>query len=119
LMSKIGGNVYSIELDPKRAAEAKKVLEKLGYNKIHLRAGDGFDGWQEAAPFDAIIFACTPDDFPPRLVEQLKEGGRMILSLGKLYGPQTLIFAYKENGEIKTRPLADIKAPPMRGKIAK
>jgi len=119
LMTEIGGDVYSIELDPKRAEKAEKVLRQLGYNKINLRAGDGFDGWSDAAPFDAIIFACTPDDFPPKLVEQLKEGGRMILSLGKLYGPQTLIFAWKENGKMKTRPLADIKAPPMRGKISK
>ena len=117
VMEEMGADVYSIELIPELGEAAKERLLKLGYKNIHLKVGDGFYGWEEASPFDAIIFACTPDDFPPRLVEQLREGGRMVLSLGKMYGPQTLIFAWKENGKMKTRPLADIKLPPMRGKI--
>lgn len=117
LMSEMGAKVYTIELVPEIAKKAGERFEKLGYKDINLRAGDGFYGWEEVAPFDAIVFACTPDDFPPRLVNQLREGGRMVLSLGKLYGPQTLVYAYKENGKMEIRPLADIKSPPMRGKI--
>lgn len=117
VMSLIGAEVYSVEYVPEIGVAARERLEELGYKDVHLRIGDGYDGWKEAAPFDAMVFAPAPDEFPPKLVEQLKEGGRMVLSLGKLYGPQTLVYAWKEGGKMKVRPLADIKSPPMRGKI--
>lgn len=117
VLAEMGAEVYTVELVPELGKKAAERLDKLGYKNVHTKVGDAFFGWEEYAPFDAMIFAPAPNDFPPRLVEQLKEGGRMALSLGKLYGAQTLVYAWKENGKMKTRPLADIKSAPMRGKI--
>lgn len=117
LLSEMGAKVYTIELIDKLAAEAKKRFDEMGYKNIHAICGDGFDGWPNESPFDAIIFACTPDEIPPKLIPQLKEGGRMVLSLGEMYDKQELIYVWKENGQINSRPLGEVRFPPMRGKI--
>jgi protein-L-isoaspartate(D-aspartate) O-methyltransferase len=90
--------VYSIELVPELAAQAKTTLKRLGYNNIHVRAGDGYNGWPEAAPFDAIVVTCGADHVPQPLVEQLKPGGRMIIPVGS-FGLQSLKIIEKGPGD--------------------
>lgn len=117
VMGAMGMNVYTIEIVEELARGAAARIEQLGYKNVHVRWGDGFDGWPTEAPFDAVLFACSPDKIPEKIIPQLKEGGRMVISLGKLYEDQDLLYIWKENGELKTRPLGSVRLPQMRGKI--
>ncbi len=82
--------VYSIEIVPELAEEAAARLEALGYTEVHLRQGDGYFGWEEAAPFDAIIVTAAPDHLPQLLAQQLREGGRLVIPIGPPGGYQSL-----------------------------
>ncbi len=83
VLAAIGADVYSIEIDPELAARAALVLGELGHRGVHLRLGDGSLGWPEAAPFDAIVVTAAPVVVPPALVEQLAEGGRLVIPVGE------------------------------------
>ena len=95
------------------AATAKQTLESIGYPNIHLRTGDGYKGWPEAAPFDAIIVTCAPEEVPQALVEQLKEGGRMIIPVGKQWGAQSLYLLKKQDGTIRKDEVLPVRFVPM------
>jgi len=82
VLSALAREVYTIELEPVLAARAKRDLERLGCTNVHTRTGDGYRGWPEAAPFDAILVTAAPDHVPPDLLEQLKVGGRLVIPLG-------------------------------------
>src|SRR3954454_199526 len=82
ILSRLVKEVYSVEIHAPLGNRAAEVIKDLGYANIHTRIGDGYAGWPEAAPFDAIIVTCAPTKVPPPLVEQLKEGGRMVTPLG-------------------------------------
>ena len=82
ILSELGVAVYSIEIVPELAGRVRQTLAAEGYGNVELKTGDGYMGWPEHAPFDAIIVTCAPNAIPPALVEQLKEGGRMILPVG-------------------------------------
>src|SRR3954454_11650496 len=82
ILSRLVKDVYSVEIHAPLGKRAAEVIKDLGYTNIHSRVGDGYAGWPEAAPFDAIIVTCAPTKVPPPLVEQLKEGGRMVTPLG-------------------------------------
>lgn len=119
VLAEIVGKVYSIEIEPELAKAAERRLKELGYTNTHVKTGDGFFGWEEAAPFDAIILTCNADKVPPKLADQLKESGRLIMPLGDSYAPQTMVVITKTNGRLVSRPLVEVQFVPMVGEIKK
>jgi protein-L-isoaspartate(D-aspartate) O-methyltransferase len=114
ILSLLYKNVYTIEIIKALGEKAKKVLDEEGYNNITVKIGDGYQGWKEYAPFDAIIVTCAPTNIPNPLVEQLAEGGKMIIPVGGHYN-QILYLLEKRNGEIrKTETLPVVFVPMMR-----
>jgi protein-L-isoaspartate(D-aspartate) O-methyltransferase len=107
--------VYSVEIVPELAERAGKTLKELGYENVHVRSGDGYLGWEEAAPFDAIIVTCAPDHVPPALTAQLAEGGRMIIPVGPDGGVQELYLLTKEGGQLERRAVLPVRFVPMTG----
>lgn len=107
-------NVYSIEIIPELAQRAAADLARLGYTNVHVRAGDGYAGWPEHAPFDAIIVTCAPEDIPQPLVEQLAEGGRMVIPVGDRWG-QSLVRMTKRGGTLHREDLMSVIFVPMTG----
>ena len=100
--------VYTIERFPTLLERAKKVLKELGYKNISFKLDDGTLGWKEAAPFDAIIVTAASPDIPPPLVEQLAEGGRMVIPVGDEFS-QTLIKGVKKGGKLHTKALEPVR----------
>ena len=88
-------------------------MERLGYKNVHVKVGDGYKGWPEHAPFDAIIVTCAPDHVPQPLVAQLKEGGRMVIPVGG-YGAQELYLLEKRNGELRQSAVLAVHFVPMK-----
>lgn len=115
VLGELVDEVYSIEIVEPLAETAKKTLERLGYDNVHTRAGDGYKGWPEEAPFDAIIVTAAPDDIPEALVEQLKEGGRMMVPVGPTGGVQKLYLLEKQEGKIEKKAVMDVRFVPMTG----
>jgi len=109
-------DVYSIEIVPELAASAAAKLESLGYDGVRVIQGDGYYGWQEHAPFDAIIVTAAPDHLPAPLVEQLVEGGRIVIPIGPPGGYQTLWKFVNDGGEIKAYNLGGVSFVPFTGK---
>lgn len=107
--------VYSIEIVGQLGRKAAKTLKRLKYRNVHTRVGDGFLGWPEAAPFDRIIVTCSPENVPQPLIDQLKEGGRMIVPVGKRYQQNLYLFT-KEDGRLKQEALRGTFFVPMTGK---
>jgi protein-L-isoaspartate(D-aspartate) O-methyltransferase len=107
--------VYSIEIIPELAQTAAERLQRLGYTKVQVKQGDGYYGWAEAAPFDAIIVTAAPDHLPPPLVAQLKEGGRIVIPIGPPGSYQTLWKFVKEKGEIHAFDLGGVAFVPLTG----
>ncbi|MCG8430220.1 MAG: protein-L-isoaspartate(D-aspartate) O-methyltransferase [Candidatus Omnitrophica bacterium] len=111
VLAELAGEVYTIELIPVLARTAEEVLRKLGYTAVNVRCGNGYAGWPEQAPFDAIIVTAAPPEVPPALVEQLAEGGRMVIPVGRQY--QQLLLLIKENGRIRRREIIPVRFVPM------
>ncbi|MGA1869696.1 MAG: protein-L-isoaspartate(D-aspartate) O-methyltransferase [bacterium] len=111
VLAELGAEVYSIEIIPELADHARKVLALEGYTHIKVLTGDGFNGWPEYSPFDAIIVTCAPDDIPQALVKQLKEGGKMILPVGTAM--QRLVFLRKKSGRIEQVEDLPVRFVPM------
>jgi protein-L-isoaspartate(D-aspartate) O-methyltransferase len=114
VLSPLVSEVYSIEIVERLAQRAQRTLQRLGYENIHVRAGDGYQGWPEAAPFDKVIVTCSPEKIPPPLVEQLREGGRMIIPVGQRY-QQNLFRVTKHDGQLQREPLQATLFVPMTG----
>lgn len=104
--------VYSIEIIDSLAARSIKLFEKEGYTNIMVKTGDGYKGWKEHAPYDAIIVTCAPAKIPQPLIDQLAEGGRMIIPAGESYN-QKLYFVEKENGKIRHKETLSVLFVPM------
>jgi protein-L-isoaspartate(D-aspartate) O-methyltransferase len=107
--------VYTIEIVPELAERSEKLLQQLGYTNIHTKQGDGYYGWEENAPFDAIIVTAAPDHLPAPLVEQLSEDGRLVIPIGPPGWVQTLWKFVMENGELKGYNLGGVQFVPFTG----
>jgi protein-L-isoaspartate(D-aspartate) O-methyltransferase len=114
VLSPLVDEVYSIEIVKELGEQAAKVLQSLEYENVHTRIGDGFEGWEEAAPFDKIIVTCSPESVPQPLVDQLKEGGTMIIPVGERY-QQTLYRMVKKDGQLQQQKLQPTLFVPMTG----
>ena len=114
VLAQLVAEVYTIEIVEALAQRAEVDLKRLGYTNIHVRAGDGCQGWPEAAPFDAIIVTCAPEKVPPPLVEQLKDGGRMIIPVGPM-GDQELVLLRKRGEQLEQRAVLSVRFVPMTG----
>lgn len=107
--------VYSIEIIPELATRAEQRLEELGYDEVRVRQGDGYYGWQEYAPYDAIIVTAAPDHLPAPLLAQLKDGGRMVIPIGPPGLYQTLWKFVNQDGELKGYNLGGVGFVPLTG----
>ena len=112
ILSYLCKEVYSIEIIDSLAARASNIFEKEGYKNIKVKTGDGYKGWKEYAPYDAIIVTCAPTKIPEVLLDQLAEGGRMIIPAGESYN-QKLYFIEKENGKIRHKETLSVLFVPM------
>jgi len=119
ILAELCREVYTIELLPELAENAERRLDSLGYGNIHVRAGDGYLGWPEAAPFDAVIITCAPEKLPQPLVEQLKVGGRLVVPIGPQEHAQTLTVYTKTDTGLVTDYEGGCYFVPMRGLIEK
>jgi protein-L-isoaspartate(D-aspartate) O-methyltransferase len=113
ILAELAKEVYTIEIIEKLATSADKLLLDLGYKNIKVKAGDGYLGWPEAAPFDAIIVTCAPDHIPKPLMDQLKEGGRMVIPVGEF--TQELKKIVKRGGKLETTNVIPVIFVPMTG----
>lgn len=120
ILAEIAAEVYTIEILEPLATRARQTLLRLGYKNVHVRAGDGYQGWPEAVPFDSILVTAAPDHVPPRLVEQLKLGGRMLIPVGEQsWGGQELKLIVKTEGGYEEQDLMGVRFVPMTGEAQK
>jgi len=112
--------VYTIEIIEALAKSAEKRLKKLGYRNVSTKFGDGYFGWEQKAPFDAIIVTAAAGFVPPPLIQQLKPDGKMILPLGSPFGAQSLVLITKDDkGNVRSQELLPVRFVPMVGQIMK
>ncbi len=117
VLAELVGQVYSIEIIEELAARARGDLDRLGYDNITTKLGDGYYGWEEHAPFDAIVVTAAASHVPPPLIEQLKPGGRMVIPVGGRFTTQTLLLLEKtDSGEVITRQYGAVRFVPLTGK---
>jgi protein-L-isoaspartate(D-aspartate) O-methyltransferase len=114
VLAEIADEVYTIEIIPSLASKADSILKQLGYSNISVKTGDGYVGWEEYAPFDAIIVTCAPPHVPEPLIEQLADSGRLVVPVGEEGEVQTLILVEKIRSEILQSPLLPCIFVPMR-----
>jgi protein-L-isoaspartate(D-aspartate) O-methyltransferase len=119
VLAELVNQVYSIELNEKLAKKSSRRLQELGYKNVTVTQGDGYFGWPEHAPFDAVIITCAANDIPPLLIDQLKEDGRLIMPLGNILFHQTLTLITKVKGEKKVEHISGVRFVPMRGEAEK
>ena len=115
ILSGLVKEVYSIEIVERLGYRAQRILSKLNYDNVHVRIGDGYAGWPEHAPFDKVIVTCSPQAVPQPLVEQLNEGGRMVIPVGQRY-QQTLFLLSKMDSKLHEETLRPTLFVPMTGK---
>jgi protein-L-isoaspartate(D-aspartate) O-methyltransferase len=114
VLAELVAEVYTIEIIEPLAKRAEADLKRLSYTNVHVRAGDGYKGWPEAAPFDAIIVTCAPEKVPQPLIDQLKDGGRMIIPVGELDN-QELVLLTKKGNQLEKRAVLPVRFVPMTG----
>jgi len=119
VLARLTDKVYSIEIRENLAKMAAETLKKLNYNQVQVKWDDGYFGWEEFAPFDAIIITCAANHVPPLLLKQLKEGGRLIIPLGSTLYFQTLTLITKIKDKPEVKHISDVLFVPMVGEIEK
>jgi len=112
VLAELAGEVYSVEIDEFLGRRAERLLRRLGYRNLHVRIGDGYEGWKEHAPYDAVIVTCAPSRVPEPLTRQLREGGRMIIPVGSGYR-QSLVLLRKTGGRLERRDVLPVRFVPM------
>ena len=115
ILAELGMQVYTVEIIPELASQARKRLPELGYGDVRVRQGDGYYGWQENAPYDAIVVTAAPDHLPQPLAAQLAEGGRLVVPIGPVGSFQTLWRFDKQGGELTATNLGDVRFVPLTG----
>lgn len=116
VLAELAKHVFSIEIVPELAETAKKRLQKMGYENINTRRGDGYHGWPEEAPFDAILVTAAAENIPPPLLEQLKPGGRLVIPVGAPYATQELLLVKKdEKGDYDITHVLPVAFVPLTG----
>lgn len=113
ILAEMGVEVYTIEIIPELAETAKRNLKRTGYDNVHTYCGNGYKGWPDEAPFDAIIITAAPESIPQALVDQLKTGGTMILPVGPRESTQTLKKVVKKSKGIRQTTLLPVRFVPM------
>ena len=114
VLAECAGEVYTIEILPALGRQATELLARLGHETVHTRVGDGFDGWKEHAPFDAIIVTAAPPRIPQPLLDQLAPGGRLVIPVGEGY--QTLVLVTRTESGFERRTITPVRFVPMTGK---
>jgi protein-L-isoaspartate(D-aspartate) O-methyltransferase len=114
VLAELVADVYTIEIIEPLAKDAEATLARLAYKNVHVKVGNGYKGWPEQAPFDAIIVTCAPDHVPERLTEQLKNSGRMIIPVGERLA-QELYLLEKKNGQLRESVILPVRFVPMAG----
>lgn len=117
ILGELVDSVFTIEIIEPLGLDAKTRLKMLGYENIFIHIGDGYRGWPEHAPFDAIIVTCAPDDIPQPLIDQLSDGGKMVIPVGSYY--QELILVEKQADKISKINIAPVRFVPMTGESQK
>ena len=112
ILAELVSDVYTIEIVEPLAKTAEAALQRLGYKNVHIKVGDGYQGWPEEAPFDAVIVTCAPEKVPQPLVDQLKDGGRMVIPVGERFAQQ-LYLLEKKNGRLKESVTLPVRFVPM------
>ena len=115
VLSSLVRQLYSIEVIEALATSAAERLERLGYDNVEVRAGDGSLGWPEHAPYDGIIVTAAARNVPPELVEQLKPGGRMVIPIGRFYGQDLRLLEKHTDGSVKSRSIIPVAFVPLTG----
>jgi protein-L-isoaspartate(D-aspartate) O-methyltransferase len=116
LLSGLGAEVYSVELEEELADQAARLLKELHYDTVHVQASDGYYGWAAHAPYDAMIIKEAIDHVPPPLLGQLKRGGRLVMPLGPVAGPQYLTLILKgADGKVSEQRIMPVRFSPLQG----
>jgi protein-L-isoaspartate(D-aspartate) O-methyltransferase len=119
VLAKLASQVYTIEIVEPLAAEAKARLQRLGYDNVTVRAGDGYAGWPEHAPFDVVILTAAPEKVPAPLLEQLKPGGRLVAPIGSAFlGQELRLIEKRADGSLRTTRSVPVRFVPFTGKAA-
>lgn len=113
VLSLLADSVYTIEIVRPLGEAARAKLRELGYNNVRVKIGDGYQGWRQHAPFDAIMVTAAPEKVPPPLIDQLKEGGVMIVPIGPERGMQYLQYLEKRNGKMVKKKLLPVRFVPF------
>ena len=119
VLAEITDQVYTIEILDSLAKEAARRLKELGYNTVQVKSGDGYKGWEEAAPFDGILVSAAAGHIPPALLGQLKEGGRLVMPVGSTAFSQTLTLVTRKGGKHEVQRLIGVAFVPMTGEVQK
>lgn len=119
VLAHLTDKVYSVEIREGLAKKAAQTLKKLKYSRVQVKWGDGYFGWEEQAPFEAIIVTCAANHIPPPLIEQLKDGGRLIIPVGSTLYYQTLTVLTKVGGELRVEHILGVRFVPMVGEAQK
>jgi len=112
ILAELVADVYTIDIVEPLAKTAEATLQRLGYKNVHVRVGDGYKGWPEEAPFDAIIVTCASEKVPQPLVDQLKDGGRMVIPVGERFAQQLYLYE-KKNEQLKESASLPVRFVPM------